>query len=175
MKEIEASASVLVPADEIEAQLTPEAIVDYAQAYEIVDAEDDGDVRVLYLESEEFDLTLEFSELERGYEYRQRGSEGPFEEMSTRITFEEHDDRTEISAHSAFTFGGILRFVLDHFAVKYRIDELERTVGNLVVDVADEEQIVVDEETAADSGVGSGGSRNTGDETDGGDGDGTAG
>lgn len=141
MKEIEVSTVVDAPREEVERRLSPSAIVDYVDTYTVRSTEELEGGAVLTLSGENIEMVAEFTELEDGYAYRQRGDEGPFDEMATRITVSGGDE-TEVSVRSEFTFGG---FVKDWFGTSIRRDEMERLLANLERDL---------EEGAADADEG---------------------
>lgn len=142
MQKIIVTGATDAPPSEVEARLNPESIIEYAGIYDINDSETIGDKRVIdvWLErrnGKQLEVTYEFTELEDGYVYTQRGGAGPFEEMWTTITVEGDSSGTKIEAHGEFTFGGLASFIIDRLAAGYRQRELEQIVSNLVVEAED--------------------------------------
>lgn len=138
MKEVEVTAVLDVPRVEVERRLSPESIVEYAGTYTVESVEESDDVTVLTAVGEEIDSVLEFRELDDGYVYSQRGDDGPFEEMHTRITIREtgnDDGKTRVTVTSEFTFGGTLSFLTDWLGTSIRRDEVERLLTALALDL----------------------------------------
>lgn len=135
MREVEVTADLDVPRAEVVERLSPESIVGYARTYTVRSVEERSDGRtVLTAAGEDIETTLEFTRLEDGYVYVQRGEDGPFEEMTTKITVR-GDVETRVSARSEFTFGGPLSFVTDWLGTSIRRDELRRLLTNLASDL----------------------------------------
>lgn len=150
--EVEVTGRVGVPRDRVAAELDPEAIIEYADNYAVVDTETDGESELLSLRSytrtgDTLEATYEFTERGDGYVYSQRDDEGPFDEMRTWIELEELDGETEITVRSEFTFGGVIWFVIDRLAVKYRRQELENLVSNLIAEVDPDAETDADADT----------------------------
>ncbi len=140
MKEVEVTAVLDVPRVEVERKLSPESIVEYAGTYTVESVEESDDVTVLTAVGEEIETVLEFRELDDGYVYSQRGDDGPFEEMHTRITVSENvngndDGKTRVTVTSEFTFGGALSFLTDWLGTSIRRDEVERLLAALALDL----------------------------------------
>jgi hypothetical protein len=140
MKEVEVTAVLDVPRVEVERKLSPESIVEYAGTYTVESVEESDDVTVLTAVGEEIETVLEFRELDDGYVYSQRGDDGPFEEMHTRITVSENvngndDGKTRVTVTSEFTFGGALSFLTDWLGTSIRRDEVERLLTALALDL----------------------------------------
>jgi hypothetical protein len=135
MREVEVAAVLDASRAEVEERLSPESIVEYAGTYAVRATEEGPDGRtVLTAEGENIEAVLEFTRLENGYAYTQRGEDGPFEEMRTRITVD-GDGETRVSVRSEFTFGGPFAFVTDWLGRSIRRDELERLLVNLASDL----------------------------------------
>lgn len=138
MREVEVTATLDVPRADVERALTPESIVEYAGTYEIESIEERAGTTVVEATGEEIGITLEFTEHEDGYGYVQRGDEGPFEEMRTRIVVE-GDDEARVTVRSEFTFGGWTAFLTDWLGADVRRDELRRLMENLARDLGNDE------------------------------------
>lgn len=131
MREVQVVAETDAPPERILEELSPEAIIEHADTFEIQETgSDDVDDR-LTVSGGEIEMTLEFDQTRDGYEFRQRGEDGPFEEMDTAV-WVERSEPTRVVATSRFTFGGTLSFLTDRWGEKYRREELERLVANLV-------------------------------------------
>lgn len=134
MREVQVVAETEAPPERILEELSPTAIIEHADTFEIEEtASDEVDDR-LTVTGGEIEMTLEFDRTSDGYEFRQQGEDGPFEEMDTAV-WVERGQPTRVVATSRFTFGGTLSFLTDRWAEKYRREELERLVSNLVTAV----------------------------------------
>lgn len=138
MKEIEVTGVLDAPRAAVERKLSPRSIVEYAGTYTVQSVERSADETVVVATGDDLEITLAFTERADGYVYTQRGSEGPFEEMRTRLTVTE-DEETRVSLRSEFTFGGWTAFLTDWLGADIRRDELERLIVNLAEDLEDEE------------------------------------
>lgn len=140
MKEVEVTAVLDAPRGEVERKLSPESIVEYAGTYTVESSEKSDDGTILTVAGEDIEMVLEFTGLEDGYVYSQRGDEGPFEEMHTRIVVRENgnDGETRVTVTSEFTFGGTLSFLTDWLGTSIRRDELERLLTGLAFDLEED-------------------------------------
>lgn len=138
MREIEVSGVLDVPRAEVERKLSPESILEYVGTYTVESVDDSGEKTVVRGIGDEIELVAEFTEHEDGYAYVQRGDDGPFEEMRTRITVEGNGE-TRVSIRSEFTFGGWFSFLTDWLGTDVRREELERLLVNLAREVGPED------------------------------------
>lgn len=139
MREVEVTAVLDAPRAEVEERLSPASIVEYAGTYTVRSSERRSDDRVvLTATGENIETVLEFTEREDGYVYAQRGDDGPFDEMVTRITLR-GDGETRVTVRSEFTFGGAFSFVKDRLGASIRRDELERMLIELASDLERED------------------------------------
>lgn len=135
MREVEVTATLDAPRADVERALTPESIVEYAGTYGVESVEERAGKTVVEARGKDIEITLEFTERKDGYSYVQRGEEGPFEEMRTRITVG-GDEEARVTLRSEFTFGGWTAFLTDWLGTDVRRDELRRLVENLARDLA---------------------------------------
>jgi len=141
MKLVDLDFVFTVPPEELEAKLSPRAIVEYAGTYRVVSVEEGPDTTTVAVENDQFGAVLEFTEVDGGYAYRQVES-GPFAEMQTWVTVEEGDEEgsARLALTSEFTFGGRLAFLKDWLASSTRRQELERLAHNLAMEFVDEDE-----------------------------------
>ncbi|MEM4782316.1 MAG: SRPBCC family protein [Halalkalicoccus sp.] len=137
MREVEVTVTLDAPPEAVERALTPASIVGYAGTYTVESVEREADRTVVSASAGEIETVLEFGPREDGYVYSQRGTEGPFEEMHSRIVVEGTEEGTRVIARSAFTFGGWSAFVTDWLGADVRRDELQRLLYELAADLAD--------------------------------------
>lgn len=135
MREIEVTATFDALRADIERKLSPTAIVEYAGTYTVESVDDSGEKTVVSGTGEEMETVLAFTKQEDGYVYSQRGTEGPFEEMRTRITVEDIEAGTQVRVRSTFTFGGWSAFLTDWLGTDIRRDELQRLLYGLASDL----------------------------------------
>ncbi|AGB38459.1 hypothetical protein [Natronococcus occultus] len=133
MREIELSYTVEPPAEQLRERLTPRSILEYADVYEVRACEptDDGAEATVAIDGSE--MTVQFSALEDGYEYRFVDGE-MFAERYSRLTVEDGEE-TRVTATARYTFDSIWSFVLDRLGAKTVRRELELTITNLLEDV----------------------------------------
>jgi hypothetical protein len=134
MHEVEVSYVVEPSYEEIVERLTPLRILEYADVYEIRDHEPTADGAEVVVSLEDAEMTVAFSELEDGYEYRFVDGAEMFEERYSRITVEEGNE-TRISAVSRYSFDSIWSFVLDRLGAGTVRQELELVITNLLEDL----------------------------------------
>jgi len=138
MREVEASRIVGVTPIEVRRHLSPATLIDYEGTFGVVDVSE-GDGTTVTARGGGMEVVFEFVPREDGYEYAQRGAEGPFESMSTRVTIERADggDRgsTRVTMRSSVSLGLPLRSVTDRLAGWKRRGELERAFDRLAADL----------------------------------------
>ena len=78
-------------------------------------------------------LQVRFTELADGYRYEQLGGEGPFEEMTTRLTVEPQDDGSVVTARSVVELGTRVPFA-DRIAAWKRGGELDRLLASIAAE-----------------------------------------
>jgi len=155
MKLVDLDFVFTVPPEELEAKLSPRAIVEHAGTYQVVSVEEGVDATTVAVENDQFDAVLEFTEVDGGYVYRQV-EDGPFAEMQTWITVEEGDEEgsARLALTSEFTFGGRFAFLKDWLASSTRRQELERLAHSLAMEFVDENGDESDGEGAEPSAKG---------------------
>lgn len=137
MKEVEVTGVIDAPCAAVKRTLSPQAIVEYAGTYTVQSVEESEGKTVVTMRGKEIEAVFEFTEHEDGYVYTQRGDEGPFEEMRTRLTVTGNGE-TRVSVRSEFTFGGWTAFLTDWLGADIRRDELERLLVTLTESVENE-------------------------------------
>lgn len=137
MREIELSSTVEPSAEQLRERLTPRSILEYADVYEVRSCEPTGDGAEATVAIDGTEMTVRFSELENGYEYRFVDG-GMFEERYSTITIEEGEE-TRVTATARYTFDSIWSFVLDRLGAKTVRRELELTITNLLEEVRESE------------------------------------
>lgn len=170
MREVVVTAVLNVPGEAIEKRLSPASIVEYAGTYEVQSVQKREGKTVVRGGFDQLEITLEFTDLEDGYEYSQVEGSGPFQEMHTWVTLEEggedvpseetirvpgleSDERTTVRVRSVYTFGGRFARLKDWIAESDRRTELQRLIGNLVDDLAAESESGDDLAAESESGV----------------------
>ncbi|GAB3031472.1 hypothetical protein [Natronobiforma cellulositropha] len=145
MQEVEVSYVIEGAVSDVDAELSPERIVEYTGVYELESTERVGETTVARVWLNEVETELEFRCDDRYYAFEQRGTDGVFSEMGTWITLEEVSETgdgaaTRVTARSAFTFGSRLSVLIDRLAIGSRRRELERILDNLAVAVTEDGQ-----------------------------------
>lgn len=139
MKEVEVSGTFESEPHRIRERLSPESIVEYEGTFRVESSEETVDGLLLTVVNDQIErnpkMTLEFSETQSGYKYRQI-DKGLFDTMYTEISITE-DPQTRVTVRSHFTFGGIFAFIKDWFAVAPRRQELELLLLNLANDLGE--------------------------------------
>ena len=175
MREVVVTAILNAPQTVLEEYLSPRSIVEYAGTYEVESVEEREGETVVRAGTDQLGIALEFTKLEDGYQYTQRGDAGPVEEMHTWVTLEdatgtsdpeeavfipglESEERTVIRVRSVYTFGGRLSRFKDWVAAGNRRAELERLVGFLVDDLIEDYQA---DRTSGEGTDGSSGATNS--------------
>ena len=131
MQTVDVSYAVDLPAEDLRAELTPEAILECADVYEVetVDRGDDSVEVTTSFRDEE--LVFSFQKIDDGYEYTMVAGENLFEERYSRIVITDLD-RTRITAETRFSLDTWLSFLLDRLARSTVRAELDNVVVNLV-------------------------------------------
>ena len=129
MYEVEVSSVVLPSAQELLEQLSPRAILESAEIYEIHEASADGTEFTVSVEEDE--MTVAFTELEDGYEYAFVDGGGTFEERYSRLTVESGAE-TRVTAVTRYSFQSRWSFVLNRLGAGTVTTELETIIANLV-------------------------------------------
>ena len=129
MYEVVVSSVVLPSAQELLEQLSPRAILESAEIYEIHEASADGTEFTVSVEEDE--MTVAFTELEDGYEYTFVDGGGTFEERYSRLTVEGGAE-TRVTAVTRYSFDSRWSFVLNRLGASTVTTELETTIANLV-------------------------------------------
>jgi hypothetical protein len=135
MHEVEVSYVVEPSAEELIEHLTPRSILEYAEVYEIRSCERTADGATATVAIDDAEMTLSFSQLENGCEYRVVNGDAMFEARYTKLTVDDGDE-TRISAVSRYSFDSIWSFILNRLAAKMVQRELEVTITNLLEDVS---------------------------------------
>lgn len=176
MRQVEVTADLRAPKEDILDALGPEALVRLEGTYEVESVrEAEGGWLVTastYVGDGPVEMTLSVDTVENGYAYELVDG-GFFEELHTTILVtdppaevrDEIDapDLTRVTFNSTFTFGGPLARVKDWFATSNRRTELRRAVARLG------EEVVGEREHVAGGGTGDGDDDRDGDR----DGDGS--
>ena len=115
----------------------PAAVLDYLDPMTIVDvegtftaldvSESDGRSEVV-ARGGGMEVVLEFVATETGYEYEQRGDNGPFETMRTTLAVTPDDEGSTITMESTVSLGLPLAVVSDRIAAWKRRGELKRAI-----------------------------------------------
>jgi hypothetical protein len=134
MHEVEVSYVVEPTAAELIERLTPRAILEYADVYEVRSYESTTDGATATVSIDDAEMTISFSQLEDGYEYRFVDGGPMFEERYTRLTVEDGEE-TRVVAVCRYSFDSIWSFVLDRLGANTVQRELELTISNLLADV----------------------------------------
>lgn len=139
MKRVEVEYVFKASPDAVLGALSPERIVDYEGVYDVQSVDDHDSETVVTASAGDVEITLEFYQFVDGYRYEQRGTEGPFESMETRIQVEtdssEDGATSRVSISSSFTFGSIWSVIVDRLATGTRRKELRRLGESLAVAV----------------------------------------
>ena len=135
MHEVRVSYEVRPSREAIVSNLSPEAIVEYAEIYDVRSREETDRGTEITVSFESAELTFEFTETAHGYEYAVVEGSDLFATRYSRITVDE-DENTRISATTRYTIDSIWSFVLDRLAADTVQEELETTIENLVDEAA---------------------------------------
>lgn len=149
MKEVSVSIPIDGSNEQVKEQLSPNKIIEYVGTYAIESCERVGDSWILTARTKDIVVLLEFTELENGYMYEQRGDQGPFAQMKTKLTIHDRDcaDGVLVTARSRYTFGSIFAFLIDRLAIKHRKTELHQ----LLISLKDETESSVSADSRSDS------------------------
>lgn len=132
---MEVSRHVDVSVETVESHLTPEVIIMNEGTFSVSDVDDsDGEI-VVTATAPAITATFRFERLNNGYYYEQEGTEGPFEEMATTISFAPSDGGTTITMTSDVSLGMRPNFLFDRIAGWKRRGELRRALRNLVLEL----------------------------------------
>ena len=131
MQTVDVSYVVDLPAEDLREQLTPEAILECAEVYDIesVEAGDEAVEVTTSFRNEE--LVFSFSPIDDGFEYTMVAGENLFAERYSRIVVTDLEE-TRITAEAQFTLDTWLSVVLDRLATDTVRAELDNVVINLV-------------------------------------------
>lgn len=130
MEEVEVSRTVHASREAVEGALSPRTIVEYAGTYEVRSVDRTSDGWVVDGGTSDLDVTLEFTETDDGYVYRQSDGQGPFDEMYASVSISGSDPVT-VTVRTCFTFAMPLTWLTDRIALRERRTELERMVARL--------------------------------------------
>ena len=135
MREVEATAFVPAPPAVVKRALTPEAVVEYEGSFEVQDVEATDDGATVTAGAKGLTMRLDFEEREDGLWYRQRGEEGPFDEMETAVAVESENEGSRVTMRSTVSLGLPVSALSDRVAAWKRRGELRRALDALAGDV----------------------------------------
>ncbi|MFB6309460.1 MAG: SRPBCC family protein [Haloarculaceae archaeon] len=127
MREVEVSRFVRATPAELERYLSPAAIIEHEGTFTVVDS-DDGQVTA---RGGGMEVVFAFEERDTGYRYRQVGDRGPFETMTTTLTYEPENEGSTVRARSSVSLGLPVASVTDRVAAWKRRGELRRALEEL--------------------------------------------
>ncbi len=131
MHEVEVTVVVEPSSRELLSTLSPRAILESAEIYDVRSLEPTADGERAVVTFEDQELTITFLELENGYQYTFVDGGDMFAKRYSTITVEGGDE-TRVEATTRYTFDSFWSFVLDRLAAKTVTRELETTITNLV-------------------------------------------
>ena len=138
MQTVDVSYTVDLPAEDVRAQLTPEAILECAEVYGIESVETVGETVEVTTSFRNEELVFSFQEIDDGYEYTMVAGENLFAERYSRIVVTDLEE-TRITAETRFTLDTWLSVVLDRLARSTVRKELDNVVVNLVERAMDDD------------------------------------
>lgn len=138
MQTVDVSYAVDLPAEDLRAQLTPEAILECADVYVIESVETVGERVKVTTSFRNEELVFSFQEIDDGYEYTMVAGENLFAERYSRIVVIDLEE-TRITAETRFTLDTWLSVVLDRLARSTVRKELDNVVVNLVERAMDDD------------------------------------
>ncbi|WP_418282843.1 hypothetical protein [Halorubrum sp. DTA98] len=138
MQTVDVSYTVDLPAEDLRAQLTPEAIIECADVYVIESVETVGEAVEVTTSFRNEELVFSFREIDDGYEYTMVAGENLFAERASRIVVTDLEE-TRITAETRFTLDTWLSVVLDRLAKRTVRKELDNVVVHLVERAMDDD------------------------------------
>lgn len=128
MRTVTVTGRVGSPPDAVLDYLDPMTAVDVEGTFTALDvSEADGRSEVV-ARGGGMEVVLEFTATETGYEYEQRGANGPFETLRTTMTVTPDDEGSSITMESTVSLGLPLAVVSDRIAAWKRRGELKRAI-----------------------------------------------
>ena len=133
MHEVEVSETTHTPPKSLRERLSPRTIVECTGIFDVEAHEMRGDTEVFVVDVNGVEMTLAFSAVENGYEYRVTDDSGLFRERRSRVTVEgEREGETRVHAKTTYTLDSVWAFLLDRMAAKRVKGELEILVENFL-------------------------------------------
>lgn len=136
MHEVKVAYTVQISHNDFMERLSPTSIVEFTEIYDIISIEDEDATKITVLFQGD-EMTLEFLELNNGYEYSIVESDGLFEERYSEIRIT-HDVDTHVTAVARYTFHSKWSFIHDRLAAGTVKKELETLLRNLIHDIQPE-------------------------------------
>lgn len=128
MRTVTVTGRVGSPPDAVLDYLDPMTIVDVEGTFTALDvSETDGRSEVV-ARGGGMEVVLEFVATDTGYEYEQRGDNGPFETMRTTLAVTPDDEGSAITMESTVSLGLPLAGISDRIAAWKRRGELKRAI-----------------------------------------------
>ncbi|MFB6165500.1 MAG: SRPBCC family protein [Haloarculaceae archaeon] len=136
MREVEVSQFVAATLPQLDRHLSPATVLGYEGTFAVEAVTETDDGWLVTASAGGMDAAFTFEALEHGYGYRQRGEQGPFEVMETRLTYEREREGSIVTARSTVSLGLPVPALTDRVAAWKRRGELERALSALADDVA---------------------------------------
>ena len=131
MHEVEVSETAQTSPEALRERLSPRTIIECTGIFDVEAHETRGDTEVFVVDVNGVEMTLAFSAVENGYEYRVTDDSGLFRERHSRVVVE-GEGETRIHAKTEYTLDSVWAFLLNRMAAKRVKGELEILVENLL-------------------------------------------
>lgn len=135
MREVEVSAFVPTTVDTLDRQISPATLIELEGTFTVATVEEKDSGVVVTGKTRGMTASFEFTELDDGFYYEQRGASGPFETMETTVTWESEEDGTQVTSYSSVSLGLPLESLTDRIAAWKRRGELNRLLDGITESV----------------------------------------
>jgi len=134
MREVERTQFVDAKPAELDATLSPSAVLEAEGTFTVVDTEPVEEGQRVVARGGGVEAVFVFEQRTDGYDYRQVGDRGPFDSMETTLTYAARDHGSDITVRSSVSLGLPLAPVTDRIAAWKRRGELERLLETIAAD-----------------------------------------
>jgi len=131
MREVERTGFVDATPAELDRHLSPRRVIEHEGTFSVVDTDRTGEETRVSARGGGMQVVFAFEQRTDGLDYRQVGAEGPFETMSTTLTYESERHGSEVTVRSTVGLGLPLAAITDRVAVWNRRGELDRLLDGL--------------------------------------------
>lgn len=131
MREVERTRFVDAKPAELDATLSPSALLEAEGTFTVVDTEATDEGQRVVARGGGVEAVFVFEPRSDGYDYRQVGERGPFQSMATTLTYTARDHGSDVTARSSVSLGLPLAPVTDRIAAWKRRGELDRLLDGI--------------------------------------------